>query len=136
MSAVRSRVFTVHISCLGTAAKLRPHRRLVIAPTMRPSYVLRGDANGFIRSSHPPRDRGPLRPRSDPLEPDWRYESHMGDPIVIRPAVEGDCDFITGLVTSLLEFGSPAWNDKQALAPGFREALAGLPVLRIRDQPC
>ena len=48
----------------------------------------------------------------------------MSDSIVIRAAVEGDCDFITGLVTSLLEFGSPAWEDKDALAPGFSEALA------------
>jgi hypothetical protein len=48
----------------------------------------------------------------------------MGDRIVVRPAVEGDCDFITGLVPSLLQFGSPAWEDKQTLAPGFREALA------------
>jgi len=47
----------------------------------------------------------------------------MCDSIVIRPAVEGDCAFIVGLVSSLLEFGSPAWEDKDALAPGFSEVL-------------
>ena len=29
-----------------------------------------------------------------------------------------------GLVPSLLEFGSPAWEDVEALAPGFRDVLA------------
>jgi ribosomal protein S18 acetylase RimI-like enzyme len=47
----------------------------------------------------------------------------MCDSIVIRPAVEGDCAFIVGLVSSLLEFGSPALEDKDALAPGFSEVL-------------
>lgn len=44
---------------------------------------------------------------------------------LIRPARERDCEFITGLVPSLLEFGSPAWDDASAFAPGFREVLAG-----------
>jgi ribosomal protein S18 acetylase RimI-like enzyme len=45
------------------------------------------------------------------------------DPIVIRPANDADRDFVAGLVSSLLEFGSPMWRDAEALAPGFREAL-------------
>jgi ribosomal protein S18 acetylase RimI-like enzyme len=48
----------------------------------------------------------------------------MSDSIIIRCAVEGDCTFIAGLVSSLLAFGSPAWEDKDALAPGFSEVLA------------
>jgi ribosomal protein S18 acetylase RimI-like enzyme len=47
----------------------------------------------------------------------------MTDQLVIRPAREGDCDFIAGLVPSLLEFGSPAWDDAAAFAPGFRDVL-------------
>jgi ribosomal protein S18 acetylase RimI-like enzyme len=42
---------------------------------------------------------------------------------LIRPAQERDCEFIAGLVPSLLEFGSPAWNDAAAFAPGFRDVL-------------
>jgi len=48
----------------------------------------------------------------------------MTDRLVIRPADERDSEFVTGLVPSLLEFGSPAWGDADALAPGFREVLA------------
>ena len=47
----------------------------------------------------------------------------MTDQFPIRPAHEGDCDFIAGLVPSLLHFGSPAWDDAAALTPGFREVL-------------
>lgn len=43
--------------------------------------------------------------------------------VLIRPACERDCEFIARLVPSLLEFGSPTWNDADALAPGFRDAL-------------
>lgn len=53
-----------------------------------------------------------------------RYELHMTDRILIRPAHESDCDFVAGLVSSLLEFGSPAWENADALAPGFRDVLA------------
>jgi len=48
----------------------------------------------------------------------------MSDRVVIRPADERDVEFVAGLVSSLLEFGSPAWEDKEALAPGFRDVLA------------
>jgi ribosomal protein S18 acetylase RimI-like enzyme len=47
----------------------------------------------------------------------------MSDRIVIRPAHEGDTEFVAGLVPSLLQFGSPAWDDADALAPGFRDVL-------------
>jgi hypothetical protein len=49
----------------------------------------------------------------------------MNDRLVIRPAREHDCEFITGLVPSLLEFGSPTWDDAGTFAPGFRDVLAG-----------
>jgi ribosomal protein S18 acetylase RimI-like enzyme len=45
-------------------------------------------------------------------------------PIMIRPAGDADREFVAGLVSSLLEFGSPTWTDAMALAPGFRKALA------------
>lgn len=44
--------------------------------------------------------------------------------IEIRPASDADKEFVAGLVSSLLEFGSPAWNDKKALTPGFADVLA------------
>jgi len=53
-----------------------------------------------------------------------RYEVDMTDRIVIRPARDGDREFVVGLVPSLLEFGSPTWEDVDALAPGFRGVLA------------
>jgi ribosomal protein S18 acetylase RimI-like enzyme len=53
------------------------------------------------------------------------YSTRHGDRIEIRAACEADADFIAGLVPSLLEFGSPAWKDAEALAPGFAEVLAG-----------
>jgi ribosomal protein S18 acetylase RimI-like enzyme len=53
-----------------------------------------------------------------------RYEPDVTDEIVIRPAKEEDRDFVAGLASSLLEFGSPAWKDSGALAPGFRKVLA------------
>lgn len=55
----------------------------------------------------------------------------MVDRIAIRSACEGDADFVAGLVSSLLEFGSPAWKDAEALAPGFAEVLAG--AVRAQD---
>jgi ribosomal protein S18 acetylase RimI-like enzyme len=48
----------------------------------------------------------------------------MTDEIVIRPATEGDRDFVVGLVPSLLEFGSPAWRNADALRSGFGLVLA------------
>ncbi|MCL2419125.1 MAG: GNAT family N-acetyltransferase [Conexibacteraceae bacterium] len=55
----------------------------------------------------------------------------MTDQPLIRPAQERDCEFITGLVPSLLEFGSPGWDDANALAPGFRDVLAA--AVRAQD---
>jgi ribosomal protein S18 acetylase RimI-like enzyme len=52
-----------------------------------------------------------------------RYELHMTDRIVIRPAHVGDSEFVAGLVSSLLQFGSPAWENADVLAPGFRDVL-------------
>jgi ribosomal protein S18 acetylase RimI-like enzyme len=49
----------------------------------------------------------------------------MTDRFLIRPAHERDCEFIAGLVPGLLEFGSPAWDDAAAFAPGFRDVLVG-----------
>jgi ribosomal protein S18 acetylase RimI-like enzyme len=54
----------------------------------------------------------------------------MSDRIDIRPAREDDIEFIAGLVPSLLEFGSPAWEQKEAFVSGFGEALARA----VRDQ--
>lgn len=48
----------------------------------------------------------------------------MTDRLSIRSAHERDCEFIAGLVPSLLEFGSPTWDDAGAFAPGFRDVLA------------
>lgn len=48
----------------------------------------------------------------------------MTNRIEIRAAEDGDRDFVAGLVSSLLEFGSPVWTDAAALAPGFRAVLA------------
>ena len=61
-----------------------------------------------------------------------RYEFDMPDPIEIRPARNGDSDFVAGLASSLLEFGSPAWKDLAALAPRFRKVLAE--TVRNQDQ--
>jgi len=55
----------------------------------------------------------------------------MTDQFLIRPAHEGDCEFIAGLVPSLLEFGSPAWDDAAALTPGFRDVLVS--AVRAQD---
>lgn len=49
----------------------------------------------------------------------------MTNQFLIRPADDRDSEFITGLVPSLLEFGSPVWDDAEAFAPGFRDVLAG-----------
>jgi len=43
--------------------------------------------------------------------------------IVIRPAREEDREFVAQFASSLLEFGSPAWEDATSLAPGFRVVL-------------
>jgi GNAT superfamily N-acetyltransferase len=55
----------------------------------------------------------------------------MAHEITIRPADEGDRDFVVGLVPSLLEFGSLAWRDPDALRPGFGVALTR--ALRNQD---
>lgn len=55
----------------------------------------------------------------------------MIDRIAIRAACGADAEFVAGLVSSLLEFGSPAWNDAKALAPGFAEVLAS--AVRAQD---
>jgi hypothetical protein len=57
----------------------------------------------------------------------------MLDRIEIRPARNGDRDFVAGLASSLLE--SPAWEDLDALAPGFRKVLAALCAIKISDPP-
>jgi ribosomal protein S18 acetylase RimI-like enzyme len=46
-----------------------------------------------------------------------------GNAIVIRAGSDDDSDFIRSLVPSLLEFGSPLWEDPSALASGFGEVL-------------
>lgn len=48
----------------------------------------------------------------------------MTDGVAIRPAREADCEFVVGLVPSLLRFGSPTWRDVEALMSGFGEVLA------------
>jgi GNAT superfamily N-acetyltransferase len=53
------------------------------------------------------------------------YELRMTQDVVIRPAHEGDRDFVVGLVPGLLQFGSPAWRDPDALRSGFGDVLAG-----------
>jgi ribosomal protein S18 acetylase RimI-like enzyme len=60
-----------------------------------------------------------------------RYELHVTDRIMIRPAHAGDSEFVAGLVPSLLRFGSPAWEDADALAPGFRALLVD--AVRAQD---
>jgi ribosomal protein S18 acetylase RimI-like enzyme len=60
-----------------------------------------------------------------------RYELHMTDRIAVRPAHVGDSDFVAGLVSSLLQFGSPAWEDTDVLAPGFRDVLVD--AVRAQD---
>lgn len=55
----------------------------------------------------------------------------MTDQFLIRPADESDCEFIAGLVPSLLEFGSPGWDDPAALAPGYRDVLVA--AVRAQD---
>jgi ribosomal protein S18 acetylase RimI-like enzyme len=49
----------------------------------------------------------------------------MTDRVVIRPARHSDAEFVGACAPLLLEYGSPAWEDPPALAPGFSEVLAG-----------
>jgi ribosomal protein S18 acetylase RimI-like enzyme len=56
----------------------------------------------------------------------------MSDSIVIRAANETDSDFVSGMASTLLEFGSPAWDDAARLAPGFRDVLAA--AVRAQDE--
>lgn len=62
-------------------------------------------------------------PRRNP-SPGGGINRNLVNRFTIRAAREEDVDFVTGLVWSLLEFGSPLWTDREALAPGFREALS------------
>ena len=48
----------------------------------------------------------------------------MTDQVAIRPAEEDGIEFVAGFVPTLLEFGSPAWEDVDAMARGFRQVLA------------
>jgi len=48
----------------------------------------------------------------------------VSEEIEIRRAVAGDRDFVAQFASSLLEFGSPAWKNPAALAPGFHKVLA------------
>jgi dienelactone hydrolase/ribosomal protein S18 acetylase RimI-like enzyme len=53
------------------------------------------------------------------------------DPVAIRAACEADTDFVSGFVSTLLEFGSPAWSDAKALASGYADVLAS--AVRVQD---
>jgi ribosomal protein S18 acetylase RimI-like enzyme len=53
-----------------------------------------------------------------------RYLLGMTSGLVIRPACDDDGEFVASQASSLLEFASPAWSDPDAMAPGFRRALA------------
>ena len=55
----------------------------------------------------------------------------MAGRFAIRPAQAGDSDFVAGLVPSLLRYGSPAWDNADALSPGFREVLVD--AVRAQD---
>ena len=54
----------------------------------------------------------------------------MTDQIEIRPACDADADFVAGLASSLLEFGSVSWKEPEALVPGLRKVL----VDAVRNQ--
>lgn len=47
----------------------------------------------------------------------------VSDEVLIRAAREEDRDFVAGFVSSLLEYGSPAWKETRSLVPGFRTVL-------------
>jgi ribosomal protein S18 acetylase RimI-like enzyme len=55
----------------------------------------------------------------------------MTDQIAIRPAHASDTEFIAGLVSSLLQYSSPAWENADALAQGFPEVLGN--AVRTQD---
>lgn len=60
-----------------------------------------------------------------------RDDPGVVDLIEIRAARKDDSDFVASLVSSLLEFGSPAWTDAGALAPEFADLLAN--AVRSQD---
>ena len=60
------------------------------------------------------------------------YELDMTDRIEIRPARNGDGEFVAAFASSLLEFGSPALSDAAPLVPDFREVLAA--AVRNQDE--
>ena len=98
---------------------------------MRRSYLAGGDSDVARARPAASRDVGATRPGADSVYATVRYELHMTNRIVIRPAQAGDSDFVAGLVSSLLQFGSPAWDNVAALAPGFREVLVS--AVRAQD---
>jgi len=91
---------------------------------MRPASAAGGDALRVRALAAASRDIAAIRRSADSVAAAVRYELDMPDRIEVRPARNGDSDFVAGLASSLLEFGSPAWKDREALAPGFRKVLA------------
>jgi len=65
------------------------------------------------------------------------FQPGMIDRLHIRAAGEADARFVAGFVSSLLEFASPAWNDTEALGPGFApRRWRARCARRTRDQRC
>ena len=62
------------------------------------------------------------------------YELDMPDRIEIRPARNGDSDFVAGLASSLLDFGSPAWKDLEAPGRDSGRCLLRLCAIKIGNQ--
>jgi hypothetical protein len=60
----------------------------------------------------------------------------MTDQFLIRPAHEGDCEFIAGLVPSLLEFGSQLGTTRRPSLRGSATSLSARCALKTRDQLC
>ncbi|MBV9002714.1 MAG: GNAT family N-acetyltransferase, partial [Solirubrobacterales bacterium] len=71
-------------------------------------------------------------PASSPARPIGTLHAggELTDAIVIRTAHDGDRDFIVTLVPSLLEFGSPIWQDVNGLSPSFSDVLVQAVVER------
>ena len=107
--------------CLTSVVRAPP--RIHKAGCLRAWQRLRAsclDANPSRRgraSGRPVRQRG--------------FQPGMIDGLHIRAAGEADARFVARFVSSPLEFASPAWNDTEALGPGFAEALAS--AVRAQD---
>lgn len=71
------------------------------------------------------------RPERTSHPPERGTEPATIDRIAIRAACGADTEFVAGFVSSLMEFGSPAWNDVEGLASGFAEILAS--AVRAQD---